>query len=66
MCHQDGQVALMLAAGEDHLEPVQALIKAGADLEAKDNEVSLGLATPIGHGRWYLLQVLGVSVRFMG
>ena len=65
MCHQ-GNTALILAAFKGHLEPVQALIKAGADLEAKTNKVSPGLATPIGHGRWCLLQVLGVSVRFMG
>ena len=36
---QDGYTALMRASSEGHLEVVQALLEAGADMEAKDDEV---------------------------
>ena len=39
-CRQ-GSTALIYAANEGHLEAVQALVKAGADVKAKNKNVSL-------------------------
>lgn len=37
MSHQDGSTALLLAAHNGHVGPVECLLQAGADMEARNN-----------------------------